>query len=50
MSDLTIYIVGDDNLPISTDIQTVAWYEDKFNMEIPYFLSYTECMNYIFKK
>ena len=28
-----VYIVGDDNLPMSTDLKTVEWYEMIFSYE-----------------
>lgn len=44
-----VYIVGDDNLPISTDLKTVKWYEMRFHMKIPYFQRYDDCIKFILK-
>ena len=47
MCDPIIYIVGDDNEPISTTREQLVYYEKIWETEIPYFETYDECMTHI---
>lgn len=47
LGDPVVYVIGDDNLPISTTLTDAVYHKLEFDIEIPYFSSYNECMNHI---